>query len=320
MATVVAGFNRDLIYTMRATPERLLRDLEAIAALDARSERNRRFATWTAVVAAVFLIISFNLPALVQTPPGTRSNFWDDFFRQPLRTILFAFFVMVLFVVDEVSKMIAGYLNLATWIAVAIFVGAVIKRILNGRTKLSQSHYKLYVALVRILGRDMARDAEMQVELDLAPPNVKRKQRRTSHVGQWKVVYYHNPCLRLAGRFADGTSFQISLVELVQERSRWKRSSSGKSKYKSKTKVATRVSVKLYPKVRRYGNLKAIQRRARSLLKLPLWMKVKRLETTAETLKLVAVAKVVGCAGREMVAEMLLNLYRMLRFSKAASR
>ncbi len=290
MATVVAGFNRDRIYTMRATPERLLRDLEAIAALDARSERNRRVAITTAVVAAVVFVSSFVLP---ESLPQT------------------------------LSKLMAIG-------AVAVFVVSIVMLILYGRTDFPNNRYMLFSELVRLLGRDMARDAELQVELDLAPPNVKRKRGPTGQAGEWRVVHYRDPWLRMAGRFADGTSFRIAIVELFEHRGRYKKTRSGKQKYKDKTKSATRVSVKLFPKVQRYGNLNAIEGRAWSFLKLPRWLRVNRLETTAESLTLVAVTKVpwtlkriapkTDYDGLEMVARMLLSLYQMMHVSKAASR
>jgi hypothetical protein len=290
MAMGLAGFKGTRVYANRATPAQMLLDLRQLAAIDARCERCRRIATWTLVAAILTLVLAVIWPL-------------------PL---------------DESIKRMVGIG------AAAFIVASILMRLWFGRTDFSNNRYMLFGELLRLLGRDMAREAEVQAELDLAPPNVKRKYSSQGQIRQWKVTNYRDPWLRLAGRFADGTSFQIEVCELFQVRARWAQSRSGKSKHKSKTKTATRVSVKLYPKAGKYGDLDVIRDRALAFLKIPSWLQLKRLETTAESLAIVTATKVPWSVRRiasetpydgvEMVGRMMLSLYQMLHFSKLAPK
>ncbi|MFM7073729.1 MAG: hypothetical protein ACKO38_18235, partial [Planctomycetota bacterium] len=174
MAMGLAGFKGARVYANRATPAQLLSDLRHLAALDARSERRRRIAGWTLVAAILTLVL-----AVIWPLP------FDVSIR---RTVGIG--------------------------AAAFIVASILARLWFGRTDFSNHRYTLFGELVRLLGRDMGRDAEVQAELDLAPPNVKRKRGSQGNIREWKVTHYRDPWLRLAGRFADGTSFQIEVCEL----------------------------------------------------------------------------------------------------------
>lgn len=200
----------------------------------------------------------------------------------------------------------------------------------NAKFDLANRRYELLGELVRLLGRDMARDALFDVKLDLTAADSARKKSGTGTAGTWKVTYFTDPWLALSGRLADGTAFQIGLVDRFQNRSKWKRSSSGKHKRKTKTKSSTQTSVRLYPKAKRYADLPKVVDEAENYLQLPAWVGLKKLEATADELALTTFTKEgwsvrrldPGTAhdGVEMVGTMLLSLYQVLHASTAGSR
>jgi hypothetical protein len=290
MAPGLQGFKSTLVYSARATSALLMADVERIAALDARAERLRSIARYMAAAAAMSLL-------------GTL------FLRTP-----------VAFLGAKPLAVVA-----ALWLATALIACWRFRR-----RDLSNRRYGLFGELIKLLGRDMSKDAELQARLDLASPLARRKRGAEGHFKSWKVTHYRDPWLQLSGRLADGTSFRIIVSELSQVRQRWTKSRSGKNKLKTKSKVTTQVAMSLYPKAGRYGNLDAIRSRAMSFLQLPAWLYVKRLEATAEELTLVTATKSewslrrieprTANDGVEMIARMLLSLYQMLHVSKAASK
>jgi hypothetical protein len=288
MAPALKQFDRNKVYSTRATSAQLLADLEQMALYNANLRRSRRIAGWSALGAVV--VGAFFLP-------------------------------------KAMAERLAGPTVIG---AATLCISALLARFVIGRRRLADLRYTLLDELVRLLMRDIPREAELQADLDLGSPNAKRKRTLTEQVGNWKIVHYRDPWLRLAGRFADGTSFEIVLVELSQHRERRKKSPSGKTTYKSKTKRATRAIVKIYPKTHRYGDLAFLEDRARSFVNLPGWVQTTRLKTKAKSLTLATATKApwsvrriepkTAYDGVEMVARMLLSLYQMLHVSKAASR
>lgn len=217
-------------------------------------------------------------------------------------------------------------------VALAGIVGAITGGVLwarGAKFDLANKRYELFGELVRLLSRDMAKDAPLTAALDLAPANDARKKVSEGEAGVWKVTYFVDPWLKLSGRFADGTSFQIALTEKFQARGKWKRSRSGKNKYKQKNKTTTQGCVRLFPKEKRYENLAKVTDKAESLLRLPPWVGVKKLDATAEELSLTTFTSEnwgvrrqepqTQYDGVELMAMMLLSMYQVLHASKALS-
>lgn len=237
----------------------------------------------------------------------------------------------ILFIVAMLITVASFFLKSAIGVGAGI-VGILVVIVLRWRGSkfdLANRRFELAGELVRILSRDISRAAALDVSLNLIRPNDKRKRTGEGYVGPWTVTYYSDPWLRISGRFADGTAFRIAVVEKYQSRSKWKRSASGKSKAKHKSKAATQASVRLIPKRKRYQHVEQVANQAKSMLLLPGWARVKKLNATPRGLALSTTTDVnwtvrprdphSGYDGVELVAKMLLSLYQVLHVSAATA-
>ena len=289
MAGTLERFNSTLVYEAQAPAEQLLAELQQIREFDQRAEERIKRYKYITFGSLLFGIVSFVL-AVALSKPG-----------------LFAL----------VGLALIGLLTgIVLWVR-------------GSKLNLANRRYELFGELVRLLGRDMAKDAPVTVALDLTQPNDARKKVSEGQAGDWKVKYFVDPWLKLSGRLADGTSFQITLIEKFQARGKWKRSRSGKNKYKTKTKTSTQAAVRLFPKLKRYENLPQVVDKATSLVRLPNWVGVKNIEATADELSVTAFTSENWSVRRhdpktthdgvEMVATMLLSLYQVLHSSNVLS-
>ena len=289
MAGELERFNSTLVYEAQAPAEQLQADLQQIREFDKRAEEKTRRYKYITFGSLLFGIGSFVL-------------------------------------VIALNKV-----GLLALVGVAVFglITGIVLWVRGAKFNLANRRYELFGELARLLGRDMAKDAALTVALDMTPPNDARKKVNEGQAGDWKVKYFVDPWLKLGGRFADGTSFQITLIEKFQARGKWKRSRSGKNKYKTKTKSSTQAAVRLFPKLKRYENLPQVTDKAASLLRLPEWVTVKNMDATADELSLTACTTEAWSVRRhdpktthdgvEMVATMLLSLYQVLHSANALS-
>jgi hypothetical protein len=293
MAAGLEGFQRTHIYEVQAPAVQLLADLKVIREFDKQAESQRRWSMIATLVLLAMLVGSFFVrdPAKPVFGPGS--------------SMLFQGWLLI------------GGIGLVTMITLWIRAA---------RRDVSNRRYELFGELTELLRRDMRNESPITVRLDLAPPNHRRKQTGNGKAGPWKVTYFQDPWLRLRGRFADGTTFQISVLEKFQARTKTKRSSSGKMKSKSKTKSSTLASVKLFPKSKRYANLGQVVPNAKKMVRLPPWGQLKNVQAKPDELALVAVTSADWTVRRldpatqhdavELVGKMLLSLYQVIHFSK----
>ena len=208
-----------------------------------------------------------------------------------------------------------------------VFVLLIIVHTSTGKNDLPNRRYELLEDVIGVVRRDMPKDAPLNVSLDLAPPHAKRKKTRQDKVKDWNVTYYDDPWLKLSGKFADGTDFEIAMLERYQARKKWARSRSGKSKLKTKSKSATLTSVNIYPKQKKYANLSQVANQIRAHVQLPQWSRVKKAEVDSKSLKLTSVTTVAWSVkrtdpktefdGKHLVVLSLLSLYQVLNVSKS---
>ena len=192
---------------------------------------------------------------------------------------------------------------------------------------LPNRRYEFTTEVVNALSRDMPKDGQIKFKMDLTPSNGTHKKTVSEKVRGWDVTYFEDPWLRLEGRFADGTAYDISMIDRFQSRTKWARSSSGKSKRKSKTKSATVTSVKLFPKQKKYANLGLVTDQTSQLLKLPTWVKVKKVNAEPDVLAVTTISSENWSVrrsdpktkfdGPEIVFTSLLSLYQVLNASKS---
>jgi hypothetical protein len=287
MALDLAQFKRTLCCQGQATAGEVAAAVQEIRAFDAQAEQRGRMFRWTMLLAGLGTIASF----LFLTPVA------------PAAAVP------------------------AAAVCGCVLIGAIIVWSQNRRFDLANRRYELLEELARLLGRDMPQGAPLTVSLDLAPPNDARKKTGEGTVRDWKVTHFADPWLKLSGRLADGTAFNIALVERYQARKKWARSRSGKSKLKSKTKIATLATISLFPKQKRYGNHEQLADRMPQFIRVPAWARVKKVSANAGALRLTTITGenwAVGkanpkqpCDGAELLVLMLLSLYQVLHASKS---
>lgn len=198
------------------------------------------------------------------------------------------------------------------------------KRAFDGRCDV------LLARALDFLSRDMPPEAPVQVILDLRSHTHPQKLVRTGKVHQWNVKFYVDKWLLLSGRLLDGTTFRLAATTRWQARSKTKRSSSGKTKWKHKTKESTVLGLRLRFKPERYSHVATIAD-AKRAVQLPKGVTLRAVATSSDSALLAAtLPKWENVpAGREpgnsvsgphTVAMMFLSLYQVLNLSKELDR
>lgn len=144
-----------------------------------------------------------------------------------------------------------------------------------GKLDVDNRRYEFVDGVLHYLRRDIGREAELTLEMDLKPHNDRSKFDRKGSVGRWKASFFHDPWLVLRGRFMDGTKFSVSMIEKQQDRHRTKRSASGKLKTKYKTKNGSELIVALRPKPKRYPAIMTLADPEDCTSALPAWAATK---------------------------------------------
>lgn len=185
-------------------------------------------------------------------------------------------------------------------------------------TDFEDRRYQLVDRLNRLIGVDMAPNAELDLTLNLESVGMEHKLVNKGKAGIWNVDYYEDPWLKLRGQLLDGTRFTLELTEKYQYRHRKKRSASGKIKHKSKTKSAIQAIVSLKPKEKRYPDAGELGQQARGALQLPQATQVKELSAHDNVLTLKTARK--GdwnvSSSIDLLSGMLLSLYQVLNLSR----
>lgn len=224
------------------------------------------------------------------------------------------------FVVAQENSEIVGGTGLV--IGIGLLIWGMINRISAGQTDFEDRRYELLGRLTGLIRVDMNPDAAFNVQLDLNDVNAKNKFVRKGKAGLWNVKYYEDSWLNLGGQLADGTKFTITFTEKHQDRSRTKRSASGKLKHKSKTKSACQAVVTLKAKDKRYPNTGQLGPQARGAVQLPRGVQVKDLsaQDNVLTLKTASKSSWTVDSGTALLSQMLLSLYQVLNLSKAIDK
>lgn len=203
---------------------------------------------------------------------------------------------------------------------------AVVQNFRHSKYDLPNRRHELAWEMIRALSRDMKKDAAIDTLLVLSPIEDRQKQIGKNKVNAWDVTYYEDPWLRLSGQLADGTAFQISLLERFQSRHKRKRSSSGKIKTKYKSKCATFAIVQLSPRPKAYPQLAAVESRVKDFVRIPAWAMVKSTQGKPGRLTLKIATSADWAVkpystktqhdGRELLFSMLHSLYQALHESQ----
>ncbi|MDM9384400.1 hypothetical protein QUB80_27390 [Chlorogloeopsis sp. ULAP01] len=200
----------------------------------------------------------------------------------------------------------------------------------NEYKKLSKNNYRIQLTQqgLQMFARDM--DIMTKVEVYLNLKNLEEKENKFSTVSHpykpnWKIDNYQLRWLKIKGEFLDKTHFDLTATQLSKTQYGWKRSRSGKSKYKSKTKpLGLDIGVTLiYPQYR-YGAVKILKEEINGALKLPYFAQLKALKLTDKAIRLVVRVspEMVDKPGElyKTITMIFLSLYQVLNLAKILSK
>lgn len=240
-------FRRSLSYSTSATPSDVLHDIRLIRRIDAEAEHKNHF--WTlAIAGSVFAMITGFLLIV-----GGLSTF-------------------------GVVIGITGLIVLITGIS---------RKFVHKRMDVDNRRYELAAELLRYLSKDMAPDAVVDMAIDFRAHNHKNKLDRSGKTGLWNTKFFVDPWMTLTGRLLDGTKFSITMIQKHQDRHRTKRSASGKTKHKYKTKASSEAVVTLRIKPHRYPDVATLSGTVQSAsIRLPPGIRVKAFDAQNESLTL----------------------------------
>lgn len=218
----------------------------------------------------------------------------------------------------------------------ALFVYSLVTYFRVKRTNVDNRRYELVSKLVGLVGVDLDRSQPLATRIDFRAVNAKDKFVRKGKAGTWNVRYFSDPWLRLSGRLLDGTSFDLVQTELLQMRSKTKRSASGKMKHKSKKKAGFELELRLRFKPSKYRHMATLKVDAEQAVQLPPPVEMKRMRYTDREIGLRVACKGgwsvndpggdsskalgSGTDAEQVAAMMFLSLYQVLNLSKAIDK
>ncbi|MCF4969315.1 hypothetical protein [Nostoc sp. CMAA1605] len=193
---------------------------------------------------------------------------------------------------------------------------------------LSNYRYELTQKIIQLLKRDLKEDTVLDLGLSFKSlDKVENKLGTIDHPYKagWKIDSYIQEWLTIKGQFLDKTHFELSLTEILKKQYGWKRGSSGKSKYKSKSKSGgLDISISLtYPK-KRYGAIKLLQQEVNHAIKLPISSSLRRLRITDEAIYITArvAPQFVDAQDKvyQTITAMFLSSYQVLNLAKMLTK
>lgn len=296
MAVDVDQFSQERVYRTQAPGSQVLRDLDFLRTLDAHHEKLQSRvgrAGWAAfITAVVFFVVMLN------------TNDWEHPWLH--------------------NGALAG-----SALLVIAGTGAFVLYSRYGRLDLENRRYELVTHLVQMIQADTAPQERMTVELDLNPATHAGKLAGTGKTRTgWDVKSYVDRWFSLQGRLLDGTHLRVEMIERVDERSRTKRSRSGKHKLKTRTLSDALVRVRLQVKPEKYQHLGRLASRSRDAVRLPRGTRLKSLSVDEERLEMTVLLDDPWSAENappkvnavQVVAMSLLSLYQLLNLSRAIDK
>jgi hypothetical protein len=288
-------FRQHLIYETNTSPESIDRDLEQIANLDRESELQKQkynsYATYFGIAIGICVVLFF-LSGIFEIVPLT------------------------------LISILVGLISIIG------LIWALIQAARHGKFDLANYRHEVTSDIVKMLSRDMPQDANISVRLVLSSPTQKNKLIETiAHPYQsgFKIDTFEDEWLKIRGTFTDNTDFDLTATEISQTKYGWKRSRSGKSKYKSKTKSrGTDINLIMHYPVKKYGAIKVLKEDLVNAFKLPQDVLLKKLKQGEKNLN--AIAHVPGNFSDnkvliyQTVAMMFLSTYQVLNLARVLSK
>ncbi|NEP17113.1 MAG: hypothetical protein F6J97_09425 [Leptolyngbya sp. SIO4C1] len=195
------------------------------------------------------------------------------------------------------------------------------------RLNIPNLRYQLVQALVDTLSRDTAPSTPFALKLDCSDCIQARKKvetlpHPTRH--RWQIDRFCDRWLVLNGRFADGTDFALSLTELAVSKYGWKRSRSGKSKFKRKNKPkGLEIVLELQFPRKRYGAVQVLCSDIQAAIKLPADIRLKGIKCSDQRLSLSVKAPPAWLEAtrlHSLITQLFLSAYQVLNLAKQLSQ
>ncbi|WP_008309704.1 hypothetical protein [Leptolyngbya sp. PCC 6406] len=208
----------------------------------------------------------------------------------------------------------------------ALLAGLILQARFKG-LNIPDIRYRLLPEILAILSRDTERNEPFQVKLVCSAATQKDKKTDTQPDPLrrgWKIDFFEDTWLKVSGTFVDGTDFSLTLTDLSIAKYGYKRSRSGKSKFKRKEKPkAIELLLDLQFSRKRYGEIRQIQDDIINAIQLPEDVQLKRLKVSDRSLTLgIKAAPGWGTeAGlKTLITQLFLNAYHVLTLAKQMSK
>lgn len=289
MTLDLEAFRRSLVYEQRSTAKALIADLLAIADSDSVAEAQQK--KWGNIL--TILSISFFILLVA-------SFFWN-----PLFVLVVILGIPLIIIIILWNK--------------------------ERQRNIPNERYEIPKQLIPKVLRDMQPDSSIELAIDFSEPKQKRKKVDTipdPRRPRWKIDRYTDPWFRLEGQFLDHTRFQVAIAEFTIEKYGWKRSRSGKSKFKRKAKPkGCEVALTLKFSRNKYGAISILRESLSEAIKLPDEARMKRLKVSDSQLLLAVKMPPYRMTQNidaeqidHLITQMFLSLYHGLNLAKQLSR
>jgi len=293
-------FRQNLSYTVQASVAKVIDDLQEIENIDRLAEQKQKHYGQQALYYFLGIMIAVVLMVVVSNLNINNS----------LQNLL-----VILFIITIIGLSIG-------------FIYALVNRVKFSKINIANYRYKTTQRILQMLSRDMDENTDIDLQLSFRP--TEKDEYKTGTIPHpiksgWKIDNYQQTWLELQGQFLDKTRFKLSATAISKKQYGWKRGSSGKSKYKTKTKSGgLDIDLNIIYPQRRYGAVKILKDEAINAIKLPRLAHLRGLKITDKFMQLsVRIAPNVADSQEEIyqtTTTMFLSLYHILNLAKALSK
>lgn len=191
--------------------------------------------------------------------------------------------------------------------------------------KIHFGRQRLLLGILDMLDRDSQSASKFNVVLACTSDSDPLKQIETRldpYRDRWKIDFIRDNWLNLKGELIDGTQFQLSITDLSVSKYGWKRSRSGKSKFKRKNKdKGTEIGLSLQFSRKRYGAIQVLQDEIQGAIQLPQNAQLKRIKASDRNLSFnVRMEKAPPTVLQTPIVQMFLSAYQVLNLAKKLSQ
>ncbi|HIK07825.1 MAG TPA: hypothetical protein IGS40_24570 [Trichormus sp. M33_DOE_039] len=300
MAIKIDKIRKQRTYIIKSSVKYILDELQDIAELDSLAEKK-------------------------QKEYGKKSLFC---FLGILSLFILIFFISIFSSNAELLGVVTLLSILISFVLLIAGIYTLFMRFKFQRLNLNNYRYQLTQKVIQMLDRDIKEDAVLDLSLSFQP--LERAENKTATIDHpyksgWKIDNYAQEWLVIKGQFLDTTHFELSLNSILKKQYGWKRGSSGKSKYKSKSKSGgLDISLKLTYSQNRYGAVKILQNEVNHAIKLPVSSSLRRLRITDEVIYITArvAPQFVEIQDKvyQTITAMFLSIYQVLNLAKIITK